>query len=401
MNGMSQPAAPREVEGWIATWTTGPAGAPPGEAPRFRDQTLRAVIRTSAGGARCRVRLSNVFGTTPLVVGAVGLARRRCGAQIDPATRRRVTFGGAARVAIPAGAEAVSDPVALEVPPLADLAISLWLPEPTEALTMHLQALQTSYLARGDATSAPELSGAEPTTAWHFLTGVDVWLPGGATIVTFGDSITDGANSTPDQNRRWPDVLAARLQERPATRRLGVVNQGIIGNRILHDSTPQYGNLFGPAALARFDRDVLEQPGVACAIVLLGINDIGHPGPTAPLGDAVSAEAIQAGLLQLVERAHQRGVRIFGSTLTPFEGTADGYYSPEKEAKRQAVNHWIRTAGRFDGVFDLDAAVRDPEHPARLASEYDAGDHLHPSDAGMSAIGRAIPLEPFDSLSPR
>ena len=396
MNGMSQPEAPRVPQGWIATWTASPAG-PPSETPRFRDQTVRSVIRTSAGGARCRVRLSNVFGRTPLVVGATRLALRRSGAQIDAASVRPVTFGGAGRVTIPAGAQAVSDPVQLEVPPLADLAVSLWLPEPTAADTMHFQALQTSYVARGDATAALDLPEAQPTTAWHFLTGVDVWRPDGATIVVFGDSITDGANSSPDRNLRWPDVLAARLQARTTTRRLGVANQNIIGNRLLHPTAAQLGNLFGPAGLARFDRDVLEQPGVACAIVLLGINDLGHPGAVAPLDEAVSAEELQTGLTQLVERAHRKGIRILGATLTPFEGTADGFYSPEKEAKRQTVNNWIRTAGRFDGVLDLDAAVRDPEHPARLAPDYDAGDHLHPSDAGMSAIGRAIPLEPFDS----
>jgi lysophospholipase L1-like esterase len=216
-------------------------------------------------------------------------------------------------------------------------------------------------------------------------------------VVAFGDSITDGANSTVDANLRWPNVLAARLQDRRELRGIGVIDQGIIGNRILHPTEPQFENLFGPAGLARFDRDALAQHGVKYVIVLLGINDIGHPGSAAPASEEVTAAQIEAGLAQFVERAHEHGIRVFGATLTPFEGTTlVGFFSPEKEVKRQQVNRWIRTSGTFDAVIDFDAAIRDPSHPARILPAFDGGDHLHPSDAGMQAMASAIPLRLFE-----
>lgn len=396
----------RSAARWTATWAAGPAGPFPGATPVFDDQTLREIVHVSVGGSRVRVKLSNTFGTAPVVIGGVRVARRLAGARIDPATARRLTFGGADRVTIPAGALVVSDPVDLAVPALSDLAVSLYLPQPTAVTTMHAVALATSYLAAGtgDATAAADLPGAATTTSWHLVTGVDVLARGGASVVALGDSITDGSNSSVDANLRWPNVLADRLQARRATRRLGVIDQGIIGNRILHPTEPSFENLFGPAALARFDRDVLAQAGVAYVIVLLGINDIGHPGSSAgaPPSEEVTAEEIEAGLLQLVERAHEHGVKVFGATLTPFEDTTlVGFFSPEKEQKRQAVNRWIRTAGKFDGVIDFDAAIRDPSHPARMLPAFDGGDHLHPSDAGQRAMGEAIPLRLFEAADER
>jgi lysophospholipase L1-like esterase len=388
----------RDSARWLATWATGPAGPSPDSTPQFDNQTVRYIIHTSVGGDRVRVKISNTFGSDPLVIGNARVARRVAGARIAPSTDRRLTFGGVDHVVIAAGALVLSDPVELDVPALSDLAISIYLPQPTAATTMHVLALQTSYIAAGtgDATRATDLPGAATTTSWHFVTSVDVRTQGGATVIALGDSITDGANSTTDANLRWPDVLAGRLQGRRESSRLGVIDQGIIGNRILHPTEPQFGNLFGPAGLARFDRDVLAHPGVAYVIVLLGINDIGHPGSSAPASEEVSAEEIEAGLLQFVERAHEKGIRIFGATLTPFENTTlVGFFSPEKEVKRQAVNRWIRTSGKFDGVIDFDAAIRDPSHPARILPIYDGGDHLHPSDAGQQAMGRAIPLRLF------
>jgi lysophospholipase L1-like esterase len=389
----------RDGTRWVATWATGPAGQTPGGAPRFDNQTVRYIIHTSVGGDRVRIKLSNTFGSEPLVIGSAHVARRAAGARIERSSDRRLTFGGADRVTIPVGALVVSDPVQLDVPALSDLAISLYLPQPTEGATTHALALQTSFIAAGtgDATGAIDLPGAAQTTSWEFVTGVDVTVRGGAAVVALGDSITDGANSTVDANLRWPSVLAARLQARRGTAQLGVIDQGIIGNRILHPTEPQFGNLFGPAALARFDRDVLAQAGVAYVIVLLGINDIGHPGGTAPVSETVSPEEIEAGLTQFVARAHEHGIRVFGATLTPFENTtlAD-FFSPEKEVKRQAVNRWIRTAGAFDAVIDFDAAIRDPGHPARILPAFDGGDHLHPSDAGQRAMAEAIPLRLFD-----
>lgn len=391
-------ANPRDAR-WVATWATGPAGPAPGATPQFDNQTVRYIIHTSAGGDRVRVKLSNTFGADPLVIGSARIARRLTGARIERGTDRRLTFSGADHVTIPVGGLVLSDPVDLDVRAASDLAISVYLPQPTAGATMHLLALQTSYIAAGtgDATVAADLPGAATTTSWHFLTGVDVRSRGGA-VVAFGDSITDGANSTTDANLRWPNVLASRLAARRSTSRLGVIDQGIIGNRILHPTEPESGNLFGPAGLARFDRDALAQAGVEYVIVLLGINDIGHPGSNAPESDAVTAEEIEAGLVQFVERAHEHGIKVFGATLTPFENTTlVGFFSPDKEVKRQAVNRWIRTAGKFDAVIDFDAAIRDPSHPARILPAFDGGDHLHPSDAGQQAMAAAIPLGLFDS----
>jgi lysophospholipase L1-like esterase len=401
--GSSAPAlaGERDAGRWTATWATGPAGPNPGPAPTFDNQTLRQIVHTSVGGTRVRVKLSNTFGSDPVVIGSAHIARRAAGARIDPRSDRRLTFSGVDHVTIPVGALVVSDPVELDVAALSDLAISIYLPQQAAATTMHALALQTNYIAAGtgDATGAADLPGAATTASWLFLTGVDVLVRGGATIVALGDSITDGANSTVDANLRWPNVLASRLQSRRAGRQLGVVDEGIIGNRILHPTEPVFENLFGPAALARFDRDVLAQAGVAYVIVLLGINDIGHPGSSAgaPASEEVSAGEIEAGLVQLVERAHEHGIKVFGATLTPFENTTlEGFFSPEKELKRQAVNRWIRTAGKLDAVIDFDAAIRDPDHPARILPAFDGGDHLHPSDAGQQAMGRAIPLALFD-----
>jgi lysophospholipase L1-like esterase len=385
---------------WVATWATGPAGPSPGATPQFNDQTVRYIVHTSVGGDRVRVKISNTFGSDSMVIGAAHVARRVTGARIDRASDRRLTFSGIDHVTIPAGALVVSDPVALDVRALSDLAISLYVPQPTAATTMHVMALQTSYLAAGtgDTTAAADLPGAAPRTSWELVTGVDVSTRGGGAVVAFGDSITDGANSTVDANLRWPNVLASRLQARPDTSRLGVIDQGIIGNRILHPTEPQFENLFGPAGLARFDRDAVAQAGVEYVIVLLGINDIGHPGSSAPASEEVTAEEIEAGLVQFVERGHERGIKVFGATLTPFENTTlVGFFSPDKEVKRQAVNRWIRTAGKFDGVIDFDAAIRDPGHPARILPAFDGGDHLHPSDAGQRAMGEAIPLRLFEA----
>jgi len=382
---------------WVGTWATAPAGVA-GTPEQFRDETLRLIVRASAGGRQARVRISNTFGMEPLVIGAAHVARRESGARIVASTGRAVLFGGQRSVTIPRGAMAVSDAVALEIPPLSDLAVSLYLPDATVEATTHVTALQTNYVSRpGNHAADAAFDVARTLTRWPFLTGIDVDTPAdGGAIVTLGDSITDGANSKTDANTRWPSLLAARLQQHADLRQLAVLNQGIIGNRILHPSETQFGNLFGPSALLRFDRDVLDQPGVRFLIVLLGINDIGHPGSAAPMTEEVGAEQIAGGYRQFIERAHARSIRVFGATLLPFEGTtiAD-FYSPEKEVKRQAVNQWIRTSNAFDGVIDFDRAVRDPANPARMLPAYDGGDHLHPGDAGMQAMANAIPLELF------
>lgn len=391
-------AAPqRSGQTWVGTWGTAPAGVA-GTPEQFRDETLRLIVRVSAGGPQVRVRISNTFGTEPLVIGAAHVARRESGARIVASTDRAVTFGGQSSVTVQPGGLVVSDTVALDVAPLSELAVSLYLPMATVETTTHVTALQTNYVSRpGNHTAGSDFDVARPLTRWPFLSGVEVAGSGAsAAIVTLGDSITDGANSTADANKRWPDLLAARLQQRPDLRHVSVLNGGIIGNRILHPTETQFGNLFGPSAILRFDRDVLEQPGVRFLIVLLGINDIGHPGSAAPMTDAVGAAQIAGGYRQFVERAHAKGLRVFGATLLPFEGTTiASFYSAEKETTRQAVNQWIRTGGAFDAVIDFDQAVRDPAHPTRLLQAYDGGDHLHPGDAGMAAMANAIPLELF------
>jgi lysophospholipase L1-like esterase len=234
-------------------------------------------------------------------------------------------------------------------------------------------------------------------TWWPFLAGVDVVDLGlRKAIVAFGDSITDGDQSTQDANRRWPDMLAARLQAPERKDPIAVLNAGIGGNRILHDGAGPSGPKFGISALARFDRDVLAQPGVKYVIVLEGINDIGQPDVAAPASERVTADEIIFGLGQLIRRAHKKDLRIFGGTLTPFEGAAfPGYYTPEREVMRQIVNRWIRATAPFDAVIDFDAAVRDPNHPTRLLPRYDSGDHIHPNDAGYRAMGEAVDLSVF------
>jgi lysophospholipase L1-like esterase len=315
-----------------------------------------------------------------------------------------LTFGGHASVTIPPRAPALSDPVALSVPALSDLAVSIYLPQRTPAATLHASAFQHNYVVPGNATGAPSLPNPTVTTSWYFLSGVSVAAsPRAAAIVALGDSITDGAVTTIDANHRWPDFLARRLQADRSLRQLGVLNKGIGGNRILHagntlPGTPAagIGPLFGDSALARFDRDVLAQPGARYMIVLLGINDIGHPTSVAPPSEAVTVDEMIAGYRQLIARAHEGGLKAFGATMTPFENTTiPGYYNAENEAKRLAVNTWIRTSGEWDGVIDFDRAVRDPQHPLRMLPQYDSGDHLHPNDAGMRAMADAIPLRLF------
>jgi lysophospholipase L1-like esterase len=356
-------------------------------------QTIRQVAHVSIGGERVRVRFSNVFGATSLDISEARVAISSGGSATLLNTDRRLTFGGSPSTTIPPGALVVSDPVELEVPALANVAVSLYFPGPVSATTEHSLAVQTSYISPAGNFAAAGLlpPGTSTTTSWYFLNGIEVEprSPHPAAIVTLGDSITDGYASTVDANHRWPNFLAARLQERKNTSDLAVVDQGISGNRILHD-------LVGPNALARLDRDVLAQSGVRWVIVLESINDIGIPGAFGLSSQEVTAAQIIEGHRQLVERAHARGLAIYGGTLTAFEGTIfPGYFTPAGEAKRQAVNHWIRTSGAYDAVIDFDKATRDPAHPARLLPAYDSGDHLHPNDVGYEAMARAVDLSLF------
>jgi lysophospholipase L1-like esterase len=393
---------------WVGTW--GAAPSPQLQAAEmesqklvFRDQTVREIVHISIGGDRLRVRLSNTFGAEPVNIGAAHLAVSTSGSGIATASDRILTFSGRAYIAIPAGAVVVSDPVELKVAPAANLAVSLYLPKDAIGGGVHYAAQQTSYIAHGNTAAAPSFDSPATITSWVFLTGVDVLAPADAwSIIAFGDSITDGARSTVDGNHRWPDTLASRLLARKSVPQFAVVDMGIGGNRILHEGAASKRPQFGVNALARFDQDVLSQPGVRYLLILEGINDIGHAGTSAPASEAVTAEDIVAGLIQMIDRAHEKGIKVIGATITPFEGEANtkrGYWTPEKAKIRDAVNSWIRSGKGFDGFVDFDKAVRDPANPNKILPAYDSGDQLHPSDMGYKAMGEAIPLDLFDMRS--
>ena len=402
---------------WVGTWSAAlvarpqPAGQsaatpaqPPPAAPQgqgrgggrggglpasFNNQTLRQIVHTTVGGDQVRVVFSNVFGSAPLPIEAAEVALRDKDALLVARSAHPLTFGGRSSAIIPAGAVAVSDPVSLVVPAETDLAIDLYLPDSSAAspspMTIHNTGLQTNYFSSGNQVGAMDMPAAMMTQAWFFIARVEVMAPQqvGA-VVVLGDSITDGFRSTANANARWPDQLAKRLTAAPASAKVGILNAGITGNRLLLDG-------IGPSALARFDRDVLEQVGATYVIVMEGINDIGMAGressPTA--ADLIAAH------VQMIERAHARGLKVYGATLTPFEGA--NYWTTEGEAKRQALNDWIRTSNVYDGVIDFDAVLRDPEHRTKLLAMYQAGDNLHPNDAGYALMAASIDLKIFEA----
>jgi lysophospholipase L1-like esterase len=399
----------RKAKQWIGTWATAAQPFIPESLQAYRNQSLRLIVHTSVGGKRVRIKISNTYGDRPLLIGGAHIARRTAEAEIDPRSDRMLKFQGKSSTTIPAGSMVVSDPVEMDVPGLSDLAVSLFLPQPAEARTSHSLAMQTSYVSpeTGDSTAVVKFPVAKAIHSWPFLTGVDVEAsPGSAAIVAFGSSLTDGDGTTADTNGRWTDVLAKRLQKGAEVKvKIGVLNEGIIGNRLLHDSPKGADNPFGAglgqAGLARFERDVLAQAGVRYVIVGLGINDILFPAfPFTPPSEKVSAEDIISGYRQLIARGHQEGVRVIGTTNPPFENSAfeglvTAFYTPERETVRQKVNDWIRGSGEFDGVVDLDAVLRDPRRPTQLLPAYDSGDHLHPNNAGCIAEGNAFPLALF------
>jgi lysophospholipase L1-like esterase len=368
---------------WVGTWAaspqrTEPANMPP--APGLADATLRQVVHVSLGGRRVRVRFSNAFGAKPLTILSAQVAVPAGGAAIRAESRKPLTFGARLSVTIPQGAPMVSDPVDFDLAPLSDLAVTLRVKDPTDAITGHPGARCTSYLQAGDAVEELELPRAARTLHWYYLCGIDVDAPDteAGAVAVLGDSITDGRGSPTDGNGRWTDHLARRLLEGKRTARVAVLNQGLGGNRLLKDG-------LGPNALARLDRDVLAQPGVRWLIVLEGINDLGTHSATA--GDVIAAYE------QIILRAHARGIKVYGATILPCEGSF--YFDRGLEAARQEVNAWVRGPGRFDAVIDFDAATRDPQRPARLIAAVDGGDHLHPGPEGYRIMAGAVDLELF------
>ncbi len=384
---------------WIATWAASlSAGAPrpPADStdrvPTIVNRTLREIVHVSLGGNRMRLRLSNQYGDRPLVIRSVHVALRSSGAAVDPSTDRSVTFNGRASIVIRPGANLMSDPVSLTLPNLADVAISLFIPDSARLSTSHQLGQQTNYVSpAGDFAGAASFSSDTTLTTFPFVAGVEVVNPSATgVIVAFGNSITDGYHSTRDANARWPDVLARRLlgSKEPVK---AIVNAGISGNRVLSPGA-------GPSALERFDRDVLMQPGVTHVIVLEGINDINGGTNARNPSNEIGIEELIAGHQQLIDRAHERGLVIYGATLTP-EGGMPGA-SPARDAKRIALNTWIRSSGAYDGVIDFDKLTRDPSDTTRFLPAYDSGDHLHPGDAGYKAMGDAIDLALFRNKRP-
>jgi lysophospholipase L1-like esterase len=399
-------AAPLASAHWIGTWGTAPEPPRPavGRFPgtqSFSDQTIRQLVRISAGGTHLRIHFTNEYGTHPLHIGAASVALVGPGGAPEPGTERTLSFAGKPDAWIPAGAPYVSDAIDLAVKPLATVAISIYFPDQTDPCTCHAVGLQTAYVSGPGNFVGKPFDAAQMIQSRAFISGVDVeTTSSGGTIVALGDSITDGFGSTPNANSRWPDLLADRLVAQHGRQAWGVVDMGISGNRVLADGV-------GEGALHRFDRDVLSVPAVKYVIFFEGVNDLINSyaqssglSPKDPGKDSgtsapkATAAALIAGYRQLIERAHTHGIKVIGVTLTPYAGATLGrradLYSPEGEAQREAINRWIRASGAFDGVLDFDAVWRDPADPTRIISSLQHGDHLHGNDAGYQALVRSI-----------
>lgn len=382
---------------WVAGWASSqflPTGDQVLAPATLADKTLRQIVRSTIAGDRVRVRFSNLASTKPLIIAGASIAHATnpASATIDPGTLISLRFDGKPDVIIPAGADYLSDPVALPVQALASLAISIRY-QGDPAPTAHPGSRATSWYLPGDHLTDTAMAGAASFDHWFHLSAIEVERCTPAKlVVALGDSITDGRGATTNGNDRWTDILAGRLQADAKRRNTAVINQGIGGNRLLNDG-------LGPNALARLDRDVLAQPGVTHLILLEGINDLGtltRDAPASAAAHQTHVARIIGAYRQIIARARGRGIKVIGATILPFTG--NDYYHPDaqNEADRQAVNAWIRTRGNFDGVIDFDAATRDPAHPDRLLPAYDVGDALHPSPQGYRAMGEAIPLSLFD-----
>lgn len=380
---------------WYGSWAASPQDynepfpAPPTPAS-FSNQTIRQVLHTSIGGDQVRVRFSNVFGKTPLKIDGAHIALSAGGASITPASDTELKFNGSASALIPAGGELWSDAAALQVGAQADLAVSLFLATETPVATIHAVALQTQYVAAGNALSTETLASGDKRSSYYYVSGVDVLSSTKANVVVaIGDSITDGVGSTPDTNRRWPNFLSRRLQADTSVGTVGVLNAGIAGGRILTD-------VVGPKATDRFEREVLSQTGVSHVVFLLGINDIAFPAFVP--SQEVTVAQMTAGMQSMIDKAKAKGLKVLVGTLLPFKGaTVAGapYYSDAFEAKRGAFNAWVRSNTTIDAVLDFDKVMQNPADPLSLLPAYDSGDHLHPNDKGAEAMANAVDLSVF------
>ena len=387
---------------WIATWATSPqSGTPDPREPLLNidNQTVRERVRSSIGGSRIRLRFSNEFGSSPLLIGAATVAIPTNASTIKEESIRNVTFEGRNSIEIPAGAPVLSDPISLQLTPGAEISISIYFPSRLTTPTLHAFAFKHAVVSQhGDFTHERKIDPAALSTASILVTAVLVPAqPSNPLVVAFGDSISDGDGSTVDADNNYPNNLIRRIAKTSNGSTLAVVNEGIVGNRLLRDS-----EIFGVSALARFDRDALVLPGVTHIVLLEGINDIGFVGAKmdgqylADPAETRSAQDIIDAYRQLISRAHARGIKVIGATITPCEGVdIPGYYSDAKETVRETVNKWIRTGGAFDGMIDFDAVVRDPDHPTRLLPKFASKDHLHANDAGYKAMADSIDLALF------
>jgi len=402
----------RPLENWVATWATAQDMAPtvrerpvipPGtKMPDFRsmrgprpsqtvpaiagNQTIRMIVHTSIGGNKLRIELTNAFGKSPVSIGNAHVAVRSATSSIQSNTDRQLKFGGSPSIDILSGMIIVSDPVELQVAPLSDLAVSLYITKADGVPTNHTIGLHTSYIADGDLTAAESLGQASTTTTYEYLRSVDVAAgPADFAVVCLGDSITDGYGTTLDANKAWPTLLAERFNKEKRGAKVAVLNEGISGNQVLRDGA-------GVSALARFDRDVLAEPGVRWVVLLEGINDINLHGQSTDPGALVADDLIR-GYKELIARAHLHNIRIVGATLTPDEGVF--LSGPIGEATRQKLNEWIKTSGEFDAVVDFDAVLQESGHPARLREDFNPGDKIHPNDAGNAAMANAFNLSIF------
>ncbi|MBI1334433.1 MAG: SGNH/GDSL hydrolase family protein [Armatimonadetes bacterium] len=382
-------SAGRENPHWVCCWGGSPQLTEPGNMPPnpgLADSTLRQVVHLSLGSNRFRFHFSNAYGTRPLTLMAVHIAQSAGSGKIDVATDTPLAFGGQPSVTIPPGAEFASDPVKFDAKAITDVMVTIRVQDATRTITGHPGARCTSYITAGDHVSDASLPDAVPVQHWYYISALDAQAPASsATVAIIGDSITDGRGSTTDENRRWPDFLARRLQADKVAHRIAIVNQGIGGNRILNDG-------LGPSVMARFDRDVIGRAGVKWVVLFEGINDFGTKssaqGPGRPAQEI--ANDLIAAYSELINRAHDHGIKAIGATITPCGESF--YFSPELEAARQSFNKWIRTSGKFDAVFDFDKAIQDPNTPTKLRAEADSGDHLHLSDEGYRLLAESIDI---------